>query len=630
MATPESFWERTLRSDGWFFQMYRRKNWPTHHLGRNTLRNFRHLWVNRQLPRPGRVRREPPLSRPPKRVPVLRARGNPNLHGPEPRRGKGRKSFREARKVFNSARTYFSEASPRLALVKALGYGGNGVVIKCHYRRDESTPVFTLVMKLSLHGWDAPEIYTEEKITEIFNRGAHFIQVIPRDRINFPPLEPHVIPTRRWEDTSESESDSGDESYGDEPTQKVKINATKTRRQKRAAMNPFVLARRHKEWVKRNSRLEDLEYDRETYRDDPYADPALQVNRKDFLLLEFVENGDLETLLARVNQQGTIIPNRVLWGFWLCLTQACLGMQYPPRKFHPGRHEDHPILRPDGLPDYDMTTTGKRVGDDLFEQEPAPRRRWAVKRIVHFDIDPKNILVGGLDAGARDNEHLLVPRLKLADFGLADPVKPNKSNQYYRNLRMRNKMGYYAPEQFGADWDYVKRPDDGLIREHGPELSEQPVAGNYGSHTNVWGIALTMWQLITGYEVPVSLPFQLSRVPQTQMPNHYCIGILTERQYDRVDRELRETVAKCLAHEPRYRPQPRTLVQQAKRGISKRFQGETDAYIRQWVQDVIFDPPPPPPRNMPQQGGGIAAASAPPGEQAQDDAASTVRGGSVP
>lgn len=60
-------------------------------------------------------------------------------------------------------------------------------------------------------------------------------------------------------------------------------------------------------------------------------------------------------------------------------------------------------------------------------------------------------------------------------------------------MRTAGKGGYYAPEQFSSEWDYVS--------------NEIPVgaqvAGNYSWKTNLWHIGCIMWQLITQREMPV-------------------------------------------------------------------------------------------------------------------------------
>ncbi|KAI0534278.1 kinase-like domain-containing protein [Xylaria digitata] len=579
-----------FRANGWLFEEYRHDRWMSNIPGTHTWRLFRDNWRNRQLPRRGRVRREryrqifgvrtriDILS--PRRHPVARGLGMPNILGPAPVAGTNwSRLWQKGKDRYASAREYFSDTRG-LTVVAPLGYGGQGLAVMCEYRRNASAAGLKFVMKMALDSWDSPDLYREGKMQEKFNRATHFVQVIPRSSIGLPQQRPypHSI---SGDDSSSSESESGDESYDDQPSQKVMTNARRTRRQQ-IARNPAEFQNKMRRHNRRFKRLTDLQEEREAHMNDRNPDPKWQVDRKDFLLLEFMENGDLQNLIIRLNDDGKEIPNRV--------TRACLGMQYPPRKFHPGRHEDHPLLQPNGLPGLDLTETGKRLGDDLFEQEPVARRRWAAKRIVHFDIDPRNILIAGLDPVSGDHEHTLVPRLKLADFGLAEDIKPNKRNEYYENRRLLAKFGYYAPEQFGVEWDHVKQRDGGLIRQNGSELAEQNVAGNYGAHTNIWGIALTMWQLITKFEVPRPPLLQVDDELQDQIPNHYCPDILTDARYNRVDIELRRTVARCMAHDPRSRPRPRTLVAQARKGIRKRFRGETDDMIREWIQEVIFNP----------------------------------------
>lgn len=71
--------------------------------------------------------------------------------------------------------------------------------------------------------------------------------------------------------------------------------------------------------------------------------------------------------------------------------------RYPPRLFHPGRHDRHAPQRvadadrvrqlsnPEGGPE-----EWKAIGDDLFEEVPPIAKRYAGMRLVHFDIDARN------------------------------------------------------------------------------------------------------------------------------------------------------------------------------------------------------------------------------------------------
>lgn len=50
----------------------------------------------------------------------------------------------------------------------------------------------------------------------------------------------------------------------------------------------------------------------------PNNETRFQLDYKDYLLLEFAENGDLEKFIIKMNERNLMVPNRVLWSFWLC------------------------------------------------------------------------------------------------------------------------------------------------------------------------------------------------------------------------------------------------------------------------------------------------------------------------
>ncbi|KAI1178422.1 kinase-like domain-containing protein [Nemania sp. FL0916] len=314
-----------------------------------------------------------------------------------------------------------------------------------------------------------------------------------------------------------------------------------------------------------------------------------QQDRKDMLFLECCQNGDLQTLLYRLHEddENKNIPMRVLYAFWLCLIRACVALQYPPRKFHPKRtHAAPPVVN--GQPGFDDSVGTKVVGTDLFEDIPPPRRRWDKKRNVHFDIDPKNIFIADLDANTKDEEHRLIPRIKLADFGLHEQIKPDKTNLYYLRRRFTGKPLYWAPEQFGADWDSIRSPFRDAPRGNGREVSTQRIAGNYNAPMNVWGVALVMWQLITKADPPFPPRSQAQNGQHANLPRNYCELLLEPKRYDHIDLEFRRTIARCMAHNPRERPLLQDLLKQAKRWIKVRA-GERDRVVDQWVQDNIFN-----------------------------------------
>lgn len=78
-----------------------------------------------------------------------------------------RETWEQVRDDYRKAQAYFHDNPRELSLVGALGFGGNGLVIKCEYRRNMLAPVLTFVMKIALYRWDAPELYEEEITTEV-------------------------------------------------------------------------------------------------------------------------------------------------------------------------------------------------------------------------------------------------------------------------------------------------------------------------------------------------------------------------------------------------------------------------------------------------------------------------------
>ncbi|KAI3321904.1 kinase-like domain-containing protein [Xylariaceae sp. AK1471] len=535
---------------------------------------------------------------------VERGRAWANLLGSTPNDNTA--LFRKNRRRLREVRNYFTNNYAAWTFRNCLGYGGNGMALKFRHTAQDTIPL-NFVMKVDIGSWESWNIREEEEATKKVARAAHCIQMIPRQRIGLPRQRKFKFDLPPNDSSSEGES-SGDESRDDNPGIRRANNSggieTRTRREIIQSDRTAANAKTNR-YNDRITAAERRRADRQE-RKEKFVEAAQRggrpsrasriltkwwdLERKDFLLLEFCEFGDLEHLLYRLNEEAAIVPNRILWAFWLCLVRACIAMEYPPRKFHPRRREKSPDSF-NAAPGVQISELGKVVGQDLYEDIPPPRRRWAGKQMVHFDIDPRNIFISGLDVNAKDNEHKLIPRLKLADFGLAKEIKPRKTNEYYSHTRDAAKWGYYAPEQFGAEWDYIKQPNGSLINAWGPEISEQKIAGQYGPSTNVWGIALVLWQLITKYEVPVPPPLQPNTVEFANVPRTYCPLLLTDEKYERVDIRLRETIARCMAHDPKDRPSLQRLLGEAKKGIDRVFANEPDRVIRKWVDTHIYSAP---------------------------------------
>ncbi|KAI1373635.1 kinase-like domain-containing protein [Hypoxylon crocopeplum] len=490
------------------------------------------------------------------------------------------------RERYADAKTYFeTEQNNRFKVITSLMYGTAGLVLKVEHEVDGIRR--NLAIKIDKRYWESREIRDEQRNLRRLARAAHCIQMVDPEELGLQRQRP--IPFDEIEDDLDSDSaaSSGSESPADEPPP--------PRRSRRdwLVKNEADMSLKAEDVRARYEARKRAHEDRQeiafTWVPDPNVeDPdPFDLYHKDYIIFDYLEHGDLGQFIVRMDAQKENAPNRVLWSFWLCLVKACIALHYPPRKFHPRRHE-----RPD---DDDVTrlaasaarlnlsregvTKGKVVGNDLFEEVPVLTRRWAAERIVHFDINPTNILIGGLDPLAEDGEHAIVPRLRLADFGDASKIKRNKANLYYINKRIRGHYNYYAPEQFGIEWEYIT-PNGWM----GPEVSEQRVAGAYGSPMNVWGIGVTMWQIMTKLHLPS--PPQRSNLLDVDEPLHYCTLLLDDPAYNHIDLELRQTIARCMRHYPDHRPTLVDLVEQAERAATRQFPGETDDFISSWIHKV--------------------------------------------
>ncbi|KAI0377989.1 kinase-like domain-containing protein [Hypomontagnella monticulosa] len=530
-------------------------------------------------------------------------------------------------------RDQFDDSHPVYEFRKVLGEGGCGLV--AHYRihikakledaeYDKDDPwVYDVVIKFPANISRTPNIRNEEYLTRKVRQSAHCVQTIEKRRIGKKVDDDFEAAPRQY-DSSDSRPSSGDEST----TQKMiddRNEILARRRQRRAEKRSFVRKR-----------------------------PKPQHEGFMFTVLEYMENGTLWGLIAKLAEdrernpeKGGRTPNRVLWSFWLCLIRACIALEYPPRKFHRGRRRDEDAVPLKFLtPDVLAAGSYRLPENDLIETIPKGLGAQRRMNMVHFDVDPSNIFIDGLELAPYDvtdwhesrkefdnpetgvsplrqlvhlptrddrhgTEHELVPRLKLADFDAAQIVKSDKSNQYYLDMRLRGKAGYMAPEQFGREWEYKDILDAG---EYGDEIANSNVAGSFGPHTNIWGIASSMWSLITGFQpakppqpqVPPGLdipdglnPEELENELRRKLvgdkkntPISYCSMLLGPTDaYEWVDKDLRQRIYECMYHRPQDRPTLSALLDEALyKNSPVIFPEETDEDIRRWVNRWIYAP----------------------------------------
>ncbi|KAI8964237.1 kinase-like domain-containing protein [Daldinia sp. FL1419] len=627
---PKNYPER-VQLQNYQFGKYRKDGWTTR-WDRDMIRQMRPHWERFRVPAlaPPAVFDGDGHHMP--WIPRLYAGGGNNPHKQEtdvddPKHGSD-PYINSVKDRLAGAKIYFSSNAFRYQ--KTLGHGGLGLAL--HYRYEGQGDHRDVVLKVPLRNWEADDFREEGNHMEMLRGAAHAVQSIDPKDIRRRELLPYYRYPQADDSSSEEES-SGDESVA---------GPTRPAKRPRIPMNSAQIE-------ERRQRIRDHQRawgDRRTREGNTRR-------RRDYLLLEYLEGGDLRGLIKRLTQAApgrgtgvTKIPNRILWMIWLCLVRACVGMKYPPRKFHPERFQRK----------------------DLIENAPPATKRWRAKNIVHFDIDPTNILIGNVERPPEDpdteapdteatetsskgkekargktfkltmtylsglmrtmditskpwkktktenrkrkfdeyqsdraeGEHVLFPRIKLGDFGLTEVIKPYKTNQYYQRRRTMGKEGYLAPEQFAAVWDKIPP------NPYGFEIGVDPITGSYSSATNIWGIALTMWIIITQKAVPQppqpqippgsgitrggSLLGSIDAAVRNLHPDHpvsYC-PLLMDGQFNHVDVDLRKTIYECMYHNPLHRPTVEALLIQAREGIKKQFAGETDEAVNAWVNKFIF------------------------------------------
>lgn len=166
-------------------------------------------------------------------------------------------------------------------------------------------------------------------------RAAHIVQSIDPEELGLPPRRRFEVNELGYDQDSSEEESSGTGSEREKRSSRQKP----TRRELNA--HPEILeqrrarkqARRQAARQRHKDRLAKMTHIRESRlrryilgeslpplsEEDPGDD--MDSRRPDYLLLEYMENGDLHQFLQRMQESGQrTIPNRVLWAFWLCRT----------------------------------------------------------------------------------------------------------------------------------------------------------------------------------------------------------------------------------------------------------------------------------------------------------------------
>ncbi|KAK9424838.1 putative Kinase-like protein [Seiridium unicorne] len=444
-------------------------------------------------------------------------------------------------KRYRESTQWFNDTSPTWVAKKVLGQGSNGFAVHYNYLAPGPLvgPGVDIVVKLGIAGWEIDDLWREERITKRLRSSAHCVQMIHREYVGLPPRLKKIARVLR-------DDSSDDESTDDEAPARRTRNRTRARGQ--------TIKRKDRDEAYRNAK--DAAHQRRVRDADALLAGGI-LGRRDFVLLEYVENGSLASLIKKLTVDGSRDP---------------VHFDIDPTN----------IL----INGFELGSAGLAQWKTALANDGA-----AAKTIVHTDRRPDR----------EPDEHALVPRLKVQEhhFHVA----------YYLNKRNWGKQGFVAPEQFGGEWDMIDADPNG------DEISEQETAGQYSCKTNIWQIAWTMWTLITQKYAPEppqpQIPPHLRRgglyfasddtkrgFDETLLgagytgPISYCALLLDLdiNDYDWVDLELRRVLFECMYHQPADRPTLESLLQTAKAKIAQDFH-ETDQQVRTWMAKWLYDAP---------------------------------------
>ncbi|TLD18203.1 hypothetical protein PspLS_10520 [Pyricularia sp. CBS 133598] len=279
------------------------------------------------------------------------------------------------------------------------------------------------------------------------------------------------------------------------------------------------------------------------------------------LVLEFMGKGDVDKLICTLVERNLNLNSQILWQIFKCLFKGCIAMAWPD--------ENEP-------PYAGAVVSETSRGLETDADEYADFNEASSRAIVHFDIDPCNILIGDVDPNGV--EHDALPVFKIGDFGVAEIV--NRDDVY--------------PDIYESP--YYERQRD-------PTNTLYSTAGRYNKYHNIYQIAVVMWCLITKVRVP--LP-KLEMVYDADGTAVYTYGKeLMGPQYDHIDKDLRQTLCHCLAHDPDMRPNFETLEtiinkKTDPRSWDQRMRGETEMLRKELFSNPSPVAPPAPQNPSPQ------------------------------
>jgi hypothetical protein len=170
-------------------------------------------------------------------------------------------------------------------------------------------------------------------------------------------------------------------------------------------------------------------------------------------------------------------------------------------------------------------------------------------------------------------------------------------------MRFRGKSRHFTPEQFSEEWEHWRIPGLDPLPAGSARYAQQ-VAGKYTDKTNLWGLALCMWEIITKYQPPEGPVPEAVRQPDGT--TKWTFGSFLRGPVGTVhpnvayvDEDLRNLVAACLYELPADRPSMKDIENIIQWKMQQYNQapppGEDNAACAAWVKTVFGEPSVPAP-----------------------------------
>ncbi|ROV92960.1 hypothetical protein VMCG_09015 [Cytospora schulzeri] len=152
--------------------------------------------------------------------------------------------------------------------------------------------------------------------------------------------------------------------------------------------------------------------------------------------------------------------------------------------------------------------------------------------------------------------------------------------------RQLGKNGWYLPEQFTAEWDYVNyEPYSEGVTDIGAGTG---TAGFFSERSNIWAIGLVMRCCITRSQPdrpPYATPVP-PKGPQMGTQGYTYGGELRKQFFGGIfGRDLCRLVSQCLMHRPLERPSLARLRQDIAAGVAANPLSPDD---KRWVRTTLF------------------------------------------